>query len=149
QQHTKKIDSAEDERGVYETYYDFDFRVDRLRPHQILAINRAEREKILRVGVSIPERDWRSAIEDRFRPHRRSPLKAQMELTIEEAANRLLLPAIERDVRRSLSGMSLAWGLKPSSKRLDFCAFAMGITRWTRRPFTRRATPSPRRCCSA
>jgi len=106
QQQTKKINSAEDERGVYETYYDFDFRVDRLRPHQILAINRAEREKILRVGVSIPERDWRSAIEDRFRPNRRSPLKAQMELTIEEAANRLLLPAIERDVRRSLSGMA-------------------------------------------
>ncbi len=102
-QQTQKLPKAEDERGTYETYYDFDFRVDRLRPHQILAINRAEREKVLRVDVTVPERDWRKSIEDQFKVDRRSPLKAQMDLAIEDAAQRLLLPAIERDVRRSLT----------------------------------------------
>jgi len=102
-QQTHKIAKAQDERGVYETYYDFELRVDRLRPHQILAINRAEREKVLRVNISLPERDWRPAIEKQYRPDRRSPLKNQMDLAIEDAAQRLLLPAIERDVRRSLT----------------------------------------------
>jgi len=105
-QKTEKLPKAEDARGTYETYYDFNFGVDRLRPHQILAINRAEREKVLRVDVTVPERDWRKLIEDHFKADQRSPLKTQMVLAIEDSAQRLLLPAIERDVRRSLSEMA-------------------------------------------
>lgn len=98
-----KIDSAEDERGVYRIYYEYQGRVDRLRPHQVLAINRGEAEKVLRVSVEVPERDWREAITAYYRPDRRSPLAEQLEIAIEDAAKRLLLPAIERDIRRSLS----------------------------------------------
>jgi len=78
-------------------------RVDRLRPHQVLAIQRGEAEKALRVRVIVPERDWRSAIEAVFRPDRRSPLAAHLEAAAVDAAERLLLPSIERDVRRELS----------------------------------------------
>lgn len=98
-----KVDSAEDERGVYRIYYEYQGRVDRLRPHQVLAINRGEAEKILRVNIEVPERDWREAIMAYYRPDRRSPLAEQLEIAIEDAAKRLLLPAIERDIRRSLS----------------------------------------------
>lgn len=100
---SEKVADAEDERGVYSLYYDFDFRVNRLRPHQVLAINRGEAEKVLRVAVDVPERDWRGAIRDTFRPHSLSPFAEQMELAIDDAASRLLLPAIERDVRRTLT----------------------------------------------
>lgn len=98
-----KIDSAEDDRGVYRIYYDYQARVDRLRPHQVLAINRGEAEKILRVNIVVPERDWREAIMAYYRLDRRSLLAGQLEIAIEDAAKRLLLPAIERDIRRSLS----------------------------------------------
>lgn len=98
-----RVDDAEDERGVFELYYDFDFRVNRIRPHQVLAINRGESEKVLRVSIDVAERDWRGAIQAVFRPHRLSPFAEQMELAIDDAANRLLLPAIERDVRRTLT----------------------------------------------
>jgi len=98
-----KIEDAEDERSVYEIYYEFDLRVNRLRPHQVLAINRGEAEKVLRVALDVPERDWRGAIQNEFRPHPLSPFAEQMELAIEDAASRLLLPAIERDVRRTLT----------------------------------------------
>ncbi len=98
-----KIDSAEDDRGVYRIYYDYEARVDRLRPHQVLAINRGEAEKILRVSVEVPERDWREAIMAYYRLDRRSLMAGQLEIAIEDAAKRLLLPAIERDIRRSLS----------------------------------------------
>lgn len=100
---SSKIESAEDERGVYRIYYDYQIRVDRIRPHQVLAINRGETEKILRVAVEVPERDWRKAILAYYRPDRRSILAGQLELVIEDAAKRLLLPAIERDIRRSLT----------------------------------------------
>ncbi len=101
--HTAKIEDAEDERSVYALYYDFNGRVDRLRPHQILAINRGETQKVLRVGFEVPERDWRSAITNVFRVDQQSPLAAHMTLAIDDAAARLLLPAIERDVRRTLT----------------------------------------------
>ncbi|MEM7131860.1 MAG: Tex family protein [Chloroflexota bacterium] len=102
----QKIDDAEDEKNVFELYYEFDFKVDRIRPHQVLAINRGEALKILRVGVDVPERDWRGAIEANFRSHRGSNFAPHMELAIEDAAKRLLLPAIERDVRRTLTELA-------------------------------------------
>ncbi len=78
-------------------------RVDRLRPHQVLAINRGEADKILRVKVEINQPDWLLPIRSIFRPDRRSPLVRQMQMAIDEAAERLLLPAIRRDVRRTLT----------------------------------------------
>ena len=100
---SEKIASAEDPKGVYETYYEFDFRVDRVRPHQVLAINRGEEEKVLRVKVEMPERDWQEAVFLYFRPDKRSPFFDQLILAVTDAAERLLLPAIERDVRRVLT----------------------------------------------
>ncbi|MBI9042971.1 MAG: RNA-binding transcriptional accessory protein [Anaerolineaceae bacterium] len=99
----KKINKSEDERGIFENYYDFEMRVNRLKPHQIMAINRGEREKVLRVQIIIPERDWRDAVLDHFYPDHKSPLYLQMKDAIDDAADRLLLPAIERDVRRHFS----------------------------------------------
>jgi uncharacterized protein len=95
--------AASDEKKVYETYYNFEYNVEKIRPHQVLAINRGEAEKVLRVKVTIPERDWRGAIETYFRPEPRSPLAALMAEAIDDSAERLLLPAIERDVRRELT----------------------------------------------
>ncbi len=103
-----KIEAAEDTRGVYRTYYDFAARVDRLRPYQILALNRGEAEKVLRVRVVVPERDWQTAVGFVFRPDRRSPFAEQLVLAIADAAERLLLPAIERDVRRTLTDQAEA-----------------------------------------
>lgn len=99
----EKIDDAQDERSVYETYYQFEGGVERLRPHQVLAFNRGEAEKILRVKLEVLERDWRNAIGMVFHSDRRSSLAEQMEMAIDDAAERLLLPAIERDVRRELT----------------------------------------------
>ena len=101
--YSERIEDAEDERKVYETYYEFEGNVERLKPYQVLAINRGEDEKVLRVRVAVPERDWRNAITAVFCPSRLSPLAEQMELAIVDGAERLLLPAIERDVRRELT----------------------------------------------
>ncbi len=96
----EKIANAVDEKAVYESYYEFEGRVERLQPHQILAITRGEKEGILRVHVDVPERDWLDAIQAEFEEDIISPFADQLELAIQDSAERLLLPAIERDVRR-------------------------------------------------
>jgi uncharacterized protein len=98
----EKIADAEDPREVFRLYYAYESPVARLRPYQVLAINRGEAEKVLRVRLVVPERDWRGAIAPAFRPDDRSPLAEQLALAIDDAAERLLLPAIERDVRGHL-----------------------------------------------
>jgi len=96
----EKVKDAVDEKAVYQSYYEFETRVDRLQPHQVLAITRGEKEGILRVHVDVPERDWLDAIQSEFEQDILSPFADQLAMAIQDSAERLLLPAIERDVRR-------------------------------------------------
>lgn len=102
----EKIDGAQDEKSTYKTYYEFEGRVDRLQPHQILAVARGEKEGVLRVRVHIAERDWLNAVQSEFDEDILSPFADQLEEAMQDAAARLLLPSIARDVRRSLSEAS-------------------------------------------
>ena len=113
-----KVAGTEDARGVYQTYYEFSCVVAKLRPHQVLALNRGEDEKVLRVKVDLPERDWQNAVAGEFRPNRLSPLAPQLELAIADAAERLLLPAMERDIRRELSEKAEAHAIEVFSANL-------------------------------
>jgi len=116
--HAEKRPGAEDPRQVYADYYDFHYRVERLRPHQVLAINRAEREGVLRVRVEVSERDWREEVVRRFRPDPASPLHDELEAAIADAVQRLLLPAIERDVRRGLTEAAEAHAIRVFAQNL-------------------------------
>jgi len=102
----EKVEDAVDEKRVYESYYDFSGRVDRLQPHQVLAIARGEKEGVLKVRVHIAERDWLDPIQSEFEEDIISPFAEQLEEAIQDSAERLLLPSIERDVRRELSEKS-------------------------------------------
>ena len=94
---------AEDPKEVYRSYYDFNSPAGRLEPHQILALDRGEQEKVLKVGLELQERDWREVLTREFRPKSHSPWGQQLQDALDDGAKRLLLPAIERDVRRSLT----------------------------------------------
>lgn len=102
----EKVEDTVDEKRVYESYYDFHGRVDRLQPHQVLAIARGEKEGVLKVRVHIAERDWLDPIQSEFEEDILSPFADQLEEAIRDSAERLLLPSIERDVRRELSEKS-------------------------------------------
>jgi protein Tex len=105
-------DGAEDPRGVYRQYYTFEAGVDQVRPHQVLALNRGEAEEVLRVHVAIAERDWLVPARSAFPPHFRSPLCSQLEDAVADAGQRLLLPAIVRDVRRTLTNKAEAHAIE-------------------------------------
>jgi uncharacterized protein len=101
--HSEKISDADDGGQIFQLYYEFELPVKHLRPHQILAINRGENEKVLRVTIVTDEKDWRTAIRGQFPPDRRSLLFSLLNAATEDAAKRLLLPPIERDIRRNLT----------------------------------------------
>ena len=96
----EKVKDAGDEKGVYQYYYEFEARTERLQPHQILAISRGEKDGVLRVHVDVAERDWLEAIQAEYEQDILSPWADQLALAIQDSAERLLLSAIERDVRR-------------------------------------------------
>ena len=108
----EKIADAKDERGVFQIYYQFECALKYLKPHQVLALNRGESEKILRVRVAIDERDWRTAIRAQFSPDRRSIFFDALNEATEDSANRLLLPSIERDIRNALTESAEAHAIK-------------------------------------
>jgi len=99
----EKVADADDPKQVYAVYYEFEGKVDRLRPHQVLAINRGEKEKILNPRLLVTERDCEEGVLAVYRPDQRSPFCEQLQLAIADSAERLLLPAIERDIRRALT----------------------------------------------
>lgn len=98
-----KVKDADDPKGVYATYYEFDYRIPRLKAYQVLAMNRGVAEKVLKLKLNVEERDWRTQIERIFPIDGHSSFAAQLELAIDDAAKRLLLPAIERDVHTALT----------------------------------------------
>lgn len=118
QMQSRLIVGAEDPRGVYQSYYDFSQRLNRLQPYQVLALDRGEAEKVLRVGVTVAERDWRAVVAEHFRPDGRSVLAADLEAAIADSADRLLLPAIERDLRHQLTETAHAHAIAVFARNL-------------------------------
>ncbi len=101
---TSVSDPSKDERGVYRHYYEFAERARDLKPHQILAINRGEKEGILKVSLDMPDQENLAILAHKYRPNRASPLADDLWTAIEDGYSRLLAPAVERDVRRELGG---------------------------------------------
>ena len=91
----------EPEDTVYRLYYDFRTPVNRVMGHQVLAINRGEREDILKVGVELDEETARIAVRRAVVPGR-----AAMEFVraaADDAWDRLLKPSLEREIRNTLT----------------------------------------------
>ena len=100
---SEKRQDSEDERRVFELYYQFEYPIRSLQPHQVLAFNRGEKEQILRINLQLEETDWQHAIQSQFPPDARSVFYETLIHSSDDGAKRLLLPAIERDIRRILT----------------------------------------------
>src|SRR5690606_15478163 len=74
-----------------------------VKPHQVLALNRGERDGVLRVGVEMHEERAVAALERLYPPSPRSPLAADLHAAIVDSYRRLIRPSIEREVRRDLT----------------------------------------------
>ena len=103
--------AAVEEDSVYRLYYDFVQRIDRLQGHQILAINRGEKEGFLKVSLELD----RDAALQRLR--RRvivpgSPAMAFVRAAADDAYDRLIFPSMERETRSALTDTACEGAIK-------------------------------------
>lgn len=91
-----------EEAGVYALYADFKEPLHKVAGHRVLAVNRGEREELLKVSVSF-DRD--RALRILYAAHIRegSPAAEQVRLAAEDAYDRLLFPSLERELRAELT----------------------------------------------
>ena len=94
--------AKEPEDTVYRLYYDFKSPLNRAMGHQVLAINRGEREEILKVSV---EMDRETALIPIRRAvlHPGAPAMAFVRAAAEDAYDRLIFPSVEREMRNLLT----------------------------------------------
>ena len=92
-----------DERSTYEIYYDFEEPIGKIVGHRILALNRGEKEKILTVKIDTPEEDIIRYLENKIIVGNNSYTVEVMRGVIRDSYDRLIAPAIEREIRNELS----------------------------------------------
>ena len=94
--------AAKEEDSVYALYYDFRREVGRVQGHQVLAINRGEKEGFLKVSVEL-DRELALRIVNNHALREQSPATAFVRAAAEDSYDRLIFPSIEREVRAMLT----------------------------------------------
>ncbi|MGQ9681190.1 MAG: Tex family protein [Anaerolineae bacterium] len=90
-----------DPSGVFHLYHDFGAPLRSLAPHQVLAVNRGEREGVLRVSVAVDAGAMVRILQEAYPSRPRSPLAEDLAAACADGYERLLAPAIERELRRA------------------------------------------------
>ncbi len=94
--------AATEEDSVYRLYYDFEQALSRLQGHQILAINRGEKEGVLKASVTL-DRDQALPLLRRAVVKPGSPAMEFIKSAAEDAYDRLIFPSLEREARSLLT----------------------------------------------
>lgn len=94
---------AEDPNKTYEMYYDYSETVKYIKPHRILAVNRAEKEKILTVSIDVNKDEILAFLEKKLIKNDKSFVAKYVKDTIADSYKRLIGPSIEREVRSDLT----------------------------------------------
>ena len=118
---------SEDENSVYDMYSDYTENISNIASHRILAINRGEKEKILRIKVVAPEEEILSYLKRHVLINKGKPTQPQYNKytedilvdTIEDSYKRLIGPAIERELRNQLTENAEDKSIKVFSKNLE------------------------------
>lgn len=98
--------TAKDERKIYEMYYDYREKLSAIPPHRLLAINRGERDGVLKVKLEGPDDDLISGIQAKMITNPRSVFTDYLRQAIADGYKRLLAPSIETELRGDLTDAS-------------------------------------------
>ncbi|MCY8757229.1 Tex family protein [Bacillus haynesii] len=96
-------DTEADEKKIYEMYYEYEEPIQKIVPHRVLAVNRGEKEEILRVSVEPPADRIQAYLEKRILQHKQTSAQDVLKSAIEDGYKRLIQPSIEREIRKELT----------------------------------------------
>ena len=115
----KKKKSSVDENKLYEIYYDFKEKVSKIKSYQVLAINRATKEKIITYSITNDDNRMIDYLKSKIIKDKEFPLRKDVELFIEDAYKRLMFPSIERNIKAELFDQASLDGIKEFSTNLE------------------------------
>lgn len=96
-------DQESDEKKVYEMYYEYEEPVNKIVPHRILALNRGEKEAILKVSIKVPVEKILSYLSRKWVGFATTQAANLVLEAIEDSYKRLIQPSIEREIRNELT----------------------------------------------
>jgi protein Tex len=96
-------DQEKDEKKVYEMYYEYEEPVSKIVPHRTLALNRGEKEEILRVSIKANTDAMIGYLSKKWLRNQHAPAASVVLEAIEDAYKRLIQPSIEREIRNELT----------------------------------------------
>ena len=105
--------------SVYEMYYDFDEPVAKLAGHRILAVNRGEKEKFLTVKIEAPQEDILRYLEKKVIVRDNPQTNEVLRDVVRDAYDRLIAPAIEREIRSNLTERAEDGAIRVFGKNLE------------------------------
>ena len=111
--------NAVDENKIYEIYYDFEQKITHIKPHQVLALSRAEKEKVITYSLSVDSKKVIEYLNNEVIGNKKSPLIADMQKFINDAWKRLLEPSLERDIKTELFDNASEFGIKEFGNNLE------------------------------
>ncbi|MDD3341187.1 MAG: Tex family protein [Bacilli bacterium] len=100
---TKVKKNATDDNKTYEMYYDYSERIKYIKPHRVLAINRAEKEKIIGVSIEVDTDKILSYMENKIIKNKTSFVAEPVKEALADGYKRLISPSVEREVRSELT----------------------------------------------
>jgi protein Tex len=100
---TKKEELRANKKDVYEVYHEFSCPVNKIKPYQLLALNRGEKELFLKVILSYDKPGALKEISKEFFTYDKSVFDDILDETVEDSFTRLIYPSIEREIRNQLS----------------------------------------------
>ncbi|WP_102029377.1 Tex family protein [Salirhabdus sp. Marseille-P4669] len=100
---TKVKDEEKDEKGIFTMYYEYQEPIRKVASHRVLAVNRGEKEEILKVSLQAPEEKIISYITNHVMKNPNEPIRALLEEAIHDGYKRLIEPSIEREIRTTLT----------------------------------------------
>ena len=106
-------------QSVYETYYHFCQPLNKMAGHRTLALNRGESEKILTVKIEAPEAEILSYLESRVVSRDNAYTTPILEATVKDSYQRLIAPAIEREIRNVLTEQAEEGAIRVFGKNLE------------------------------
>ncbi len=96
---TKIKKGATDEKKVYEMYYDYKETIRSIKPHRYLAINRAEKEKVLSVSIEVDKETILDNLYNKIIKDTKNIVTDIVKDAINDSYKRLIAPSIEREIR--------------------------------------------------
>ena len=109
--------ATKDEDSVYANYYDYSEPISKIAGHRVLALNRGEKEDLLKITVELPAEEGITVLEKHFLKGQ-SPAYTYISDAIADSYSRLLFPSLEREIRSDLTDTAASGAIKVFSQNL-------------------------------